>query len=412
MNILLVNHYAGSNKYGMEYRPYYLSREWARKGHNVTIVSSTQSHLRNANPEIKKDLETEVIEDINYLWIKTPSYKGSGLMRIVNIITFVIKLFFYSKSIQKISEPDIIISSSTYTLDIFPCYLIAKKSSAKLCFELHDMWPLSPMIIGNYSKYHPFIWLVQRAENFACRKSDYYVSMLGNTKDYLMEHGLSPNKFHYIPNGYCDDANTHTKYDSLPDEHKSLIEQLKSDSKIIVGYAGGHNPSNALKSFIFAAEDFLGNGNIVFVLVGKGEQKDELILEAKRRNINNIYFLNEVNKNVIPTLLDNFDILFAGGVKSILHSYGTSYNKLVDYMMAGKPIIFAVDEPNSLVEKVGCGIQIPAENKLEIVNAIKKISSLTIQERIEMGNKGKKFATTELKYSSLADRFLQIFAGN
>lgn len=30
MNILLVNHYAGSVHHGMEYRPYYLAREWVR----------------------------------------------------------------------------------------------------------------------------------------------------------------------------------------------------------------------------------------------------------------------------------------------------------------------------------------------------------------------------------------------
>ena len=30
MNILLINHYAGSPQYGMEYRPYYLAREWVK----------------------------------------------------------------------------------------------------------------------------------------------------------------------------------------------------------------------------------------------------------------------------------------------------------------------------------------------------------------------------------------------
>ena len=31
MNILYINHYAGSMKHGMEFRPYYLSREWIKK---------------------------------------------------------------------------------------------------------------------------------------------------------------------------------------------------------------------------------------------------------------------------------------------------------------------------------------------------------------------------------------------
>src|SRR5438094_8464906 len=38
MNILLINHYAGSVRHGMEYRPYYLAREWARRGHPFIML--------------------------------------------------------------------------------------------------------------------------------------------------------------------------------------------------------------------------------------------------------------------------------------------------------------------------------------------------------------------------------------
>ena len=31
MNILLINHYAGSLDLGMEYRPYYMAKEWINK---------------------------------------------------------------------------------------------------------------------------------------------------------------------------------------------------------------------------------------------------------------------------------------------------------------------------------------------------------------------------------------------
>ncbi len=48
MNILLINHYAGSLGHGMEYRAYYLAREWVRLGHQVRIVASSYSHVRNA----------------------------------------------------------------------------------------------------------------------------------------------------------------------------------------------------------------------------------------------------------------------------------------------------------------------------------------------------------------------------
>ena len=46
VNVLYLNHYAGGPRYGMEYRPYYLAREWVRAGHRVTIVGASQSHVR------------------------------------------------------------------------------------------------------------------------------------------------------------------------------------------------------------------------------------------------------------------------------------------------------------------------------------------------------------------------------
>ena len=51
MNILYLNHYAGTPALGMEYRPYYLAREWVRAGHRVTMVAADFSHVRARQPQ-------------------------------------------------------------------------------------------------------------------------------------------------------------------------------------------------------------------------------------------------------------------------------------------------------------------------------------------------------------------------
>ena len=50
MNILLLNHYAGTPALGMEFRPYYLAREWVRLGHRVQILAASYSHVRACRP--------------------------------------------------------------------------------------------------------------------------------------------------------------------------------------------------------------------------------------------------------------------------------------------------------------------------------------------------------------------------
>ena len=87
MNILLVNHYIGSPHYGMDFRPYYISREWVKMGHKVTMLGASQSHIRRIQPTVEDELTIEMIDGIQYVWIKTPAYdKSSSVKRIKNII--------------------------------------------------------------------------------------------------------------------------------------------------------------------------------------------------------------------------------------------------------------------------------------------------------------------------------------
>ena len=87
MNILLINHYAGSTRDGMEYRPYYLAREWVRSGHSVQVVAASYSHIRTRQPEVVEvTFKDENIDGIAYRWYRTPAYFGNGLGRIKNTL--------------------------------------------------------------------------------------------------------------------------------------------------------------------------------------------------------------------------------------------------------------------------------------------------------------------------------------
>ena len=146
MNIILINHYAGSNRHGMEYRPYFMAKRWVQAGHQVTIVAASFSHLRSLNPDMEgKPTREEMIDGVRYFWIRCPEYKGNGMGRIRNMLTFLAGLYRYQAQITAQGKPDAVIASSTYPLDIYPARHIAKKNGAKLIYEVHDLWPLSPM---------------------------------------------------------------------------------------------------------------------------------------------------------------------------------------------------------------------------------------------------------------------------
>lgn len=201
MRILLINHYAGSVHHGMEYRPYYLACEWKKMGHATTIVASAVSHVRMAAPKVSRIVSSENIDGIAYKWLKTPAYSGNGIRRALNMFAFVSLLEVKSSQFAECVKPDLVIASSTYPMDIWPAHRIAKMAKAKLVFEVHDLWPLSPLELGNMSKQHPFIMLVQAAEDYAYCHADVVVSMLPKVREYMESRGMAPHKLHIIPNG-------------------------------------------------------------------------------------------------------------------------------------------------------------------------------------------------------------------
>lgn len=406
MNIVLVNHYAGSPQMGMEFRPYYLAKEWIRQGHNVTIVSASFSHLRNIQPTCDKEITEEIIDGVNYLWLKTSKYEGNGVGRITNMFQFLYILRKRSKEIAYKCKPNVVIGSSTYPLDVIVCKRIAKYSNAKLCYEVHDLWPLSPMELGGFSQYHPYIMLMQYAENYAYKHSDFVVSMLPKAKEHMVSHGLIPKKFHTIPNGF--DITEWEAPCEIPQEHKDVFQEIYSAGKKIIGYAGGHAISNALHTLIEVAE-LCKQKDLVFVLVGNGIVKKDLQKLVKDRKLSNVYFLPPVSKKSIPNLLSKFDFLYIGWAPNPLYRFGISPNKLIDYLMAGKPIIHSVEAGNDLVQEANAGFSIKPNKPKEILKAIDKLLLLDNKSLIELGTNGKQYALNNHDYSVLANKFTNIF---
>lgn len=400
MNILLINHYAGSPEYGMEFRPYYMAKEWVKQGHNVLILGGSFSHLRKKQPTQSK----ECIDGINYRWIKLNEYKGNGVGRIISMFSFVSQLYLNTNKYLDDFEPDIVIASSTYPLDLYPAHKIAKKYKAKLVYEVHDLWPLSPMEIGGYSKYHPFIWVMQQAENYAYKHCDKVVSLLPNALEHMKEHGLQEHKFVYIPNGF--DISEWDNCIPLSKTHAEVIQKLHNEGKFVLGYAGGHAKSNAL-DYLLDAMKLVQNDKIVCVLVGKGQEKQRLVERSEKEGIDNVMFLDAIPKKEIPVLLKSMDALYIGWEKNPLYRFGISPNKLIDYMMSGKPIVHSVNAANDWVKENNCGISIEAEDANSIACAVDEVSKWEKEQNVKLGQNGYKFVSSNLPYYILAKKMIE-----
>jgi glycosyltransferase involved in cell wall biosynthesis len=406
MNILLINHYAGSPNHGMEYRPFYFAREWVRAGHRVLVVAASFSHLRQVNPALGHATLRETHEGVEYLWVKTPAYQGNGLGRVRNMATFMGRLSLQCRGAIAAFAPDAVIASSTYTWDNWVAAHYARRLGARYAYELHDLWPLSPMELGGMSARNPFIWSLQRAEDFACRRADTIVSLLPEAKAHLVEHGMRPDKFVYVPNGIVleeweGDAR-------VPASHAETLREIRRALPFVVGYVGGHGLSNALDVLVEAGAD-ARLGGVGIVCVGGGAEKARL--EQKARALgSHVHFLPPVPKNEVAGLLGLFDALYIGWARSPLYRFGISPNKLFEYMMAGVPIVHAVDAANDPVREAGCGLSVAPDDVGAAVQGLLELASLSPEERRQMGMNGRRYVELHHDISTLARVFLDSVA--
>ncbi|WP_284615620.1 glycosyltransferase family 4 protein [Aquabacterium humicola] len=404
MRLLLINHYAGHPTLGMEYRPYYLAREWVRQGHAVQIVAASHSHVRSRQPAPGDQL----LDGIHYRWLRTPAYQGNGLGRAWNIARFLWPLWRDARAIVDGFRPDVVIASSTYPMDIWVARRIARLAGAVLVFEVHDLWPLSPIELSGMSPGHPFIRLCHAAESSAYRSADRVVSMLPVVHDYMASRGLDLKRLAIVPNGITLDEWQGTP-PPLREDVAAAIALQRAAGRTVVGYAGSMGLPNALDVLLDAAKLLKGEP-IAIVMVGDGLERERLAQRIADEGIANVQWLPPIPKAQIPGFLALIDIAYIGWQRVPIYRFGIAPNKLMDYMMAGCAVLHSVEAGNDPVAESGCGLTVAPQSAQAVADGLKRLAAVPPVERRAMGERGRAFVMAHHTYPVLAERFLQAVA--
>jgi glycosyltransferase involved in cell wall biosynthesis len=405
VKLLLVNHYAGSPRHGMEFRPYYLAREWVRAGHEVTIVAASYSHVRAVQPEMSGAPREELIDGIRYRWLPVPHYAGNGVGRLRNILSFLRQMRADAWRLTRELRPDAVIASSTYPMDVWVARKLARLSKAKLVYEVHDLWPLSLIELSGMSPRHPFAMLCGKAEADAYRDADVVVSMLPCVHEHMASRGLDLRKLHIVPNGFAPEE-WQGQSAPLGDTLAAHLEAERAAGRVVVGYAGSMGLPNALDVLLDAAAR-LKDAPLSFVLVGSGHEAVRLAERAAAEGLAKLRFFAPIPKAQIPTLLARFDIAYIGWQRTPIYRFGIAPNKLIDYLMAGRAVLHSVEAGNDPVAEAGAGLTVAPEDPQAVADGLLRLAALTPAERAAMGERGRAFAMAHHAYPVLARRFIE-----
>ena len=391
-----VSKYASIPKYGAASRLFHLANEFNKNGQEAILITSDANHLCDF-PPTKKIYNFEKVKSTPVYWIKTKKYtKTASLSRVLSWVDFDTKLFFLKKS--ELPPPDVVIVSSLSLLTIIYGYYLKRYYNAKLVFEVRDIWPLTMIEEGGFSTKHPLVILLRVIEKFGYKKSDLIVGTMPRLDIHIKESIGIEKPFFCSPIGYDKDACEANRFCN------SELGKYFPGNKIVVGYAGSMGVSNALEPFIECIKNMTQYDNIHFVLTGGGDLRKGY--EKELAGNTNVTFVPKIKAGEVPEFLGHCDILYLSTKRSDVWRFGQSMNKVVEYMMSGKPIIASYSGFPSMLDESGAGEFIPSNDSQAIHDAIIRYASLSSEERLAIGARGKRWIRENRSYSRLARDYI------
>jgi len=188
---------------------------------------------------------------------------------------------------------------------------------------------------------------------------------------------------------------------------ESYFDQYFPKGKFFVVYAGTVGITNALDIFFECAQKMAGHENIHFVVLGDGGLRASY--QEKYGSLPNLTFAARVEKYQVQSVLSRADVLYLSTFPSEIWRYGQSLNKMIDYMLAGKPVIASYNGYPSMINEAESGYFIPAGDLSALVSKIEALYALPETERVEIGKRGRRWLLENRSYQKIKDDFVKDF---
>ncbi len=400
-----ISKYALPPKYGAQGRLFHISDELNKLNIESIVISSSTNHLA----QLPKQDEIYKVENHGFsksVFVKGLSFGNSlSKSRVLSWFVFEWYLFLFIIANYKkiVSKPDVIFVSSISLLTILNGILAKKIFKCKLVFEVRDIWPLSAILVAGYSKYNPFIIFLRVVEKIGYQKSDLIVSPLSNAVAHIERSIKKKVKFVHLPQGF--DLSLINNEEKLENE---FVERYIPKNKFLFGYIGNLVSAYDLETLINCARVISSkNKNIHFLILGDGSHKQHL--QNISKGLDNVTFIPRIPKSKVKHFLSYCDVATNFLRPEPLFEFGVSPQKLVDYMLANKPILMSYSGFKTIVEDVNCGIVVEAANIEKLVEAMISLSNLSSDDLQEMGNRGKNFLLDNLSWENIVKKNINIF---
>ncbi|TZE83077.1 glycosyltransferase family 4 protein [Calorimonas adulescens] len=375
--------------------------------YDITVIAAFPNYANGIPEKYKgKRFVYEKYQNIKIIRVKVPEFnKTKKASRIKYIMEYFINAFL---AIFKADKPDIIFSISQPPILGGILGVLGKVfRKAKFIYNIQDFNPEQIEAI-KYSRNRFIINLMRKIDNFSCNMADNIVVVGRDMRETLISRNKSfNNKKCTVINNWINEKEIYP-LDKTDVSVSSFIEKNGLKDKFIIMYSGNIGLYYDLENIIKIVPYFNKYPDMMFVFIGEGAKKDEIINYCNKNNISNVRFLPYQPKERIIYSLNAADIHLVTNSKGIK---GVSVpSKIYGVMAVGKPILGILEpgsEARNLIEDSKCGVCVDPANYEMIKNKIEYL--YMNKEKIrEMGLRGRKYLEENLTMDKSINKYKEL----
>ena len=358
--------------------------------HEVTV-------LTGAVPEHPQGRERR--NGVDIVRVHSTAYQRSRLSRrAANYFTYVLGVLRRGLFAER---PDLVICMTDPPFIGAIARIVAARFRVPLLVITQDVFPEIAVKLGRLRN-PVVVGALRRLVDPALRSAERVVVIGETMKQRVMEKGVAAERIRVIPNwGDAAGVVPQPRDNAWAREHRLV-------KRFVVMHFGNVGHAQDLDTLIRAATFLRDLGDLVVPVIGVGARREELMLLARRLEVDRVRFLpwQPYAERAFP--ISAADVHVVGLARGLAGYIVPS--RLYGILAAGKPVIVAAQpesETAQLVAEVGCGLVVPPGNPYLLAAAIRAAYDGEL-DLAEMGRLARAFAEAESDRTIAIGRYREV----
>jgi glycosyltransferase involved in cell wall biosynthesis len=372
------NHYASTPDQPST-SAFFVGRELVRRGNKVTFFASAHNYYFQQRTKGRRWSlwSSETVDGVTFIWISTTPASARPILRMVNMLSYAIVAFI--AGLLRRERPDYVIGTCPHPFAGATAWLVSVFRGGRFIYEIRDIWPESLERYNSGFMWRAVIAFFSALQRFLYRRAVLITSVLPGIASYFEEIGVSVRAIAHLPN--CIEV--------PPEESAGPSLADVEDGVFRFYYVGGFSRYQGLPILIDAASRLAAEPNcppFEFHLIGAGSEKDAVMEHARRHGSSNIHFHPPVPRQEVQATLARADcnIFHLLDIGDALR-YGVSPNKLIEYLLSGKPLVFALPFEWPMLSQSGAGYEARCGDAESLARAMREMLGASVAARRTMG---------------------------